>query len=107
MSKKQKFRVKKLEIAAFEPFVSSVYGFLFIFMDLLKLIWRFIVKGTMRSLSIVKFYVIITTFCELLLGFVMYTIDLFSLHERKKRLHDSIVMGLAWSRERLDNLVHA
>ena len=76
-------------------------------MDLLELIWCFIVKRTMRSLSIVKFYVIIDTFCELLLGFVLCTIDLFSLHEREKQLHDSIVMGLAWSRERLDNLVHA
>lgn len=46
----------------------------------------------MRSLSIVKFYVIIDTFCELLLGFVLCAIDFFSLHEREKRLHDSIVM---------------
>ena len=61
----------------------------------------------MWPLSIVKFYVIIDTFCELLLGFVLCAINLFSLHEREKRLHDSIVMGLAWSGERLDNLVHA
>lgn len=60
----------------------------------------------MRSLSIVKFYVIIDTFCELLLGFVLCAIDFFSLHEREKRLHDSIVMELAWSGERLDNLVY-
>ena len=75
-------------------------------MDHLKLIWCLIVKRTMRPLSIVKFYVIIDTLCELLFRFVLCTINLFPLHEREKRLHDSIVMGLAWSRKRLDNLVH-
>lgn len=75
-------------------------------MDRLKLIWRLIVKRAMRPLSIVKFYVVFNAFFELLLGFVLCTIDFFSLHEREKRLHDSIVMGLAWSRKRLDNLVH-
>lgn len=106
MSKKLKFRVKKSEMAAFEPFVWSVYGFLFIFIDRPKLIWRFIVKRTMRSLSIVKFYVIIDTFGELLLRFVLCTMD-FSRCMKEKKLHGGIVTGLTWGRKRLDNLVHA
>ena len=75
-------------------------------MDRLKLIWRLIVKRAMRPLSIVKFYVVFNAFFELLLGFVLCTIDFFSLQEREKRFHDGVVMGLVQSSERLVNLVH-
>ena len=75
-------------------------------MDRLELIWRLIVKRAMRSLSVVKFYVVIDAFCKLLFGFVLCTIDFFPLHEKEKRLHDGVVMELARSGERLDNLVH-
>ena len=75
-------------------------------MDHLKLIRRLIVKRAMWPLSVVKFYVIIDAFCELLLGFVLCMIDFFPLHEREKRPHDGVVMGLARSGEGLDNLVH-
>ena len=33
-------------------------------------------------------------------------IDFVLLHEKEKRRHDGVVIRLAWSRERLDNLVH-
>lgn len=61
----------------------------------------------MRPLRVVKFYVTSDTFCELLLGFVLYSIDFSLLHEGEKRLHDCVIVGLTRRRERLDNLVHA
>lgn len=78
----------------------------FSFMDCLKLIWCFVVKSAMWSLSVVKFYIIIDTFYELLLWFVLCAIDFFALHRSEKRLHDSIVMRLTRRGERLDNLVY-
>lgn len=84
-----------------------VCWFLFALIDRFKLIWSFIVKCAMRPLSIVKFYVVIDAFFELLFRFVLCTINLFSLHEREKRLHNGVVMRLTWGGKGLDNLVHA
>lgn len=106
LSKKSKFRVKKSEMAVFwTPCLISLL-ISFVLIDCLELIWCFIIKGTMGVLCIVKFYVIVNSFCELLLRFVLWPIDLFPLHEREKWLHDSVVMRLIRSGERLDNLVH-
>lgn len=77
------------------------------FMHCLELVWRFIIKRSVRSPIIIKFYVIFNTFYELCFRFVLISIYLFPLHGSEKRLRYSIIMRPAWLGKRLDNLVHA
>lgn len=78
----------------------SSFGFFFTFMNDLKLVWSFVIKHTVWSLSVVEFNVGINTFYKLLLR-----IDVFPLHEREKGLHNNIVKRLSRFRKRLNNLV--
>ncbi len=88
------------------PLSKSACGFFFALMDRFKLVWRFIVKCAVGSLSVVELNVGINTFYKLLLRCVLCTINLFPLHRRKKGFHDSVIMRLPRLRKRLDNLVH-
>lgn len=77
------------------------------FMHCLELVWRFIIKRSVRSPIIIKFYVIFNTFYEWCFRFVLIAIYLFPLHGSEKSPRCSIIMRLAWLGKRLDNLVYA
>ena len=66
-----------------------------------------IVERAVRALGVVKFYVVINTSHELVLGAILCPINLLPFHGGKEGLGYSIVMRTAGLRERLDNLVHA
>ena len=66
-----------------------------------------IVERAVRALGVVKFYVVINTSHELVLGAILCPINLLPFHGGKEGLGYSIVMRTAGLRERLDNLVPA
>ena len=66
-----------------------------------------IVERAVRALGVVKFYVVINTSHELVLGAILGPINLLPFHGGKEGLGHSIVMRTAGLRERLDDLVHA